>query len=85
MGVLPLEFKEGDSARSLGIGGDEEYDILGLADLRPRQEVTLEVRRKDGSRQEVRLLCRIDTSVEVEYYRHGGILPYVLRQILAGS
>jgi aconitate hydratase len=85
MGVLPLEFTEGDSARSLGIGGGEEYDILGLEDLRPRQEVTMVIRRKDGSRQEVRLLSRIDTPVEVEYYRHGGILPYVLRELIAGK
>jgi aconitate hydratase len=85
MGVLPLEFREGDSAQSLGIEGGEEYDILGLADLSPRQEVTLVVTRKDGSRQEVRLLSRIDTAVEVEYYRHGGILPYVLRELIAGK
>jgi aconitate hydratase len=85
MGVLPLEFMEGDSARSLGIEGHEEYDILGLDDIKPRQEVTLVVRRRDGTRQEVRLRSRIDTAVEVEYYRHGGILPYVLRGLIAGK
>ena len=84
MGVAPLQFKGGDSVQSLGIKGDEEFDVLGLAgDLKPQQDVTLVIRRKDGSRQEVKVLLRIDTPIEVDYYRHGGIMPYVLRDLLA--
>jgi aconitate hydratase len=84
MGVAPLQFKGADSVQSLGIKGDEEFDVVGLAgDLRPQQDVTLVIRRKDGSRQEVRMLLRIDTPIEVDYYRHGGIMPYVLRDLLA--
>lgn len=80
MGVLPLQFREGDSARSLGLQGDEWFDIPDLDNIQPQQEVTLIIHRQDGSRQEVRLRCRIDTAIEVDYYRHGGILPYVLRK-----
>ena len=84
MGVAPLQFKGADSVQSLGIKGDEEFDVVGLAgDLRPQQDVTLVIRRKDGSRQEVKMLLRIDTPIEVDYYRHGGIMPYVLRDLLA--
>jgi len=84
MGVAPLQFKGGDTVQSLGIKGDEEFDVVGLAgDLRPQQDVTLVIRRKDGSRQEVKVLLRIDTPIEVDYYRHGGIMPYVLRDLLA--
>jgi aconitate hydratase len=84
MGVAPLQFKGADSVQSLGIKGDEEFDVVGLAgDLRPQQDVTLVIRRKDGTRQEVTVLLRIDTPIEVDYYRHGGIMPYVLRDLLA--
>ena len=84
MGVLPLQFKGDDSAESLGITGHEVYDISGLEDgIRPMQDVTLTIRRADGSRQDVQVLLRIDTPIEVEYYVHGGILPFVLRQLLA--
>jgi aconitate hydratase len=83
MGVLPLQFKGGDSADSLHIRGDEEFEIIVPDDLKPRQDITLVVRRKDGSRQEVTVLSRIDTAIEVDYYKHGGILPYVLRDLLA--
>jgi aconitate hydratase len=83
MGVLPLQFMGKDSAHSLNIRGDEEFDILGLDDLRPQQEITLVVKRADGSRQEAVLRSRIDTPIEVDYYRHGGILPFVLRELLA--
>ncbi len=84
MGVAPLQFKGADSVQSLGIKGEEEFDVVGLAgDLRPQQDVTLVIRRKDGSRQEVKVLLRIDTPIEVDYYRHGGIMPYVLRDLLA--
>ena len=84
MGVLPLQFKGGDSVEALGIRGDEEFDVVGLENIRPQMDVMLVIGRSDGSRQEVPLLCRIDTPVEVDYYRHGGILPYVLRALMAG-
>ncbi|MHB8881215.1 MAG: aconitate hydratase AcnA [Thermodesulfovibrionales bacterium] len=83
MGVLPLQFRNDDSAASLGIRGDEEFDIIGLDDLRPQQEITLLIRRSDGTEQTTTVLSRIDTPVEVDYYRQGGILPCVLRELLA--
>jgi aconitate hydratase len=84
MGVLPCQFKEGDGAQSLGLDGTETFDLVGLADgLRPRAEVTLVVHRADGSTQEAPVIVRIDTPIEVDYYLHGGILQYVLRQLLA--
>jgi aconitate hydratase len=80
MGVLPLTFQEGMDRRKLGITGEEIIDIVGLeAGLSPRMELTLVVHRPDGSERRVPVLCRIDTFDEVAYYRHGGILPYVLR------
>ncbi len=83
MGVLPLQFPEGVTAASLGIGGTETFDLLGLGGtLRPRQEILLTVRRSDGAESQTSLRLRIDTPIEVDYYRHGGILPYVLRQLL---
>ena len=85
MGVLPLQFKGNDSVESLGIKGDETFDVVGLDDLRPQQDIELIIIRKDGSRQEVTLLSRIDTPIEVDYYRHGGILSYVLRELLAAA
>ena len=84
MGVLPLQFKNGDSVQSLEITGNERFDICGLDNLKPQQDITLIIRRKDGSQQTVELLCRIDTAIEIDYYRHGGILPYVLRELLNG-
>ncbi|NLY33398.1 MAG: aconitate hydratase AcnA [Alcaligenaceae bacterium] len=84
MGVLPLQFKGNDSAQSLGITGDETYDISGLEEgIKPQQDVVLTVHRPDGSKQDIPVLLRIDTPVEVEYYQHGGILPFVLRQLLS--
>ncbi len=83
MGVLPLQFQAGDSVESLGIRGDEEFDIPGMADLRPGQDVTVVIRRRDGSSEEAVLKVRIDTPVEVDYFRHGGILPCVLRGLVA--
>ena len=84
MGVLPLQFKGSDSVQSLGITGEETYDIQGLgADFKPQQEVTLVIHGKDGKTQRVPVLLRIDTPIEVDYYKHGGILPYVLRSLLA--
>ncbi|WP_298289492.1 aconitate hydratase [Thiomonas sp.] len=83
MGVLPLQFQGSDSWESLGIKGDETFD-LDLGDtLRPQQDAVLTIHRKDGSRQRVSLKLRIDTPIEVDYYQHGGILPFVLRQLLA--
>ncbi|MCB5362233.1 aconitate hydratase AcnA [Pusillimonas sp. CC-YST705] len=84
MGVLPLQFKGEDSVQSLGIVGTEIFDITGLEEqIRPQQDVLLHIRRPDGSVQQVALLLRIDTATEVDYYLHGGILPYVLRELLA--
>ncbi|HEY8555511.1 MAG TPA: aconitate hydratase AcnA, partial [Burkholderiales bacterium] len=86
MGVVPLQFKGSDSLQSLGIKGDEEFDILGLeGDIKPQQDVVLVIKRKNGSTQRVNLLLRIDTAIEVDYYRHGGILPYVLREIVQAA
>ena len=85
MGVLPLQFIGDDSAASLGLRGDERFDITGLAGgLSPMQTVALVITRADGERDECALLCRIDTPIEVSYYRAGGILPFVLEQLLGG-
>ncbi|KWE90003.1 aconitate hydratase AcnA [Burkholderia territorii] len=84
MGVLPLQFKGADSVQSLGITGEETYDIEGLGDdFKPQQDVTLVIRRKNGETTRVPVLLRIDTPIEVDYYKHGGILPFVLRSLLA--
>ena len=84
MGVLPLQFKAGESADSLGLTGNETFDVLGINnELKAQQDVTLRVTYADGKSKDVIALCRIDTPIEVEYYRHGGILPYVLREILS--
>ncbi len=85
MGVLPLQFKEGESARSYNLDGTETFDLTGLetSEIKPRQNVTLKIHRADGSEDEATLTLRIDTPIEVEYYRHGGILPYVLRELLS--
>jgi aconitate hydratase len=84
MGVLPLQFLGDDSVTTLGITGDETFDLKGLeGNLRPQQEVTLVIHRANGESREVKVLLRIDTPIEVDYYKHGGILPFVLRQLLA--
>jgi aconitate hydratase len=84
MGVLPLQFKEGTSAQSLKLDGSETYDIVGLGDdLKPQQDLTLRIHRADGKSEDVPVRCRIDTPIEIDYYQHGGILPYVLRQLVA--
>jgi len=84
MGVLPLQFKGSDSAQSLNITGKETFDISGLEQgIKPMQDVTLTIHRPDGSKQDVTVTLRIDTPIEVDYYKHGGILPFVLRQLLA--
>jgi aconitate hydratase A / 2-methylisocitrate dehydratase len=98
MGVLPCQFKEGTNAASLNLDGTETFDITGLLpsdygsdgsghhfEVTPRQDVTLTIHRADGSVDKVPLTLRIDTPIEIDYYLHGGILPYVLRQLLAGT
>ena len=82
MGVLPLQFKAGQSWEALGLKGDELIDIIPAADLAPQSDARLVITSADGSKKEVRLTLRIDTPIEVEYFRAGGILPYVLRQLL---
>jgi aconitate hydratase len=85
MGVLPLQFMPGESRRSHGLDGTETFDISGIADsLAPGQEIAVRVRRADGSEASFTARCRIDSQIEVEYYRHGGILPMVLRKLVAG-
>ena len=81
MGVLPLTFKEGTTRHSLGLDGTETIDILGLEQLSPRMDMQMVIHRADGQTMTVPLLCRVDTADEVEYYRNGGILHYVLRQM----
>jgi aconitate hydratase len=83
MGVLPLQFQGDASWQSLGLTGEELIDIEPDPQLRPQSQAAMTIRRPDGSRQEVKLTLRIDTPIEVDYYRHGGILPYVLRQLLS--
>jgi aconitate hydratase len=83
MGVLPLQFKNGESAQSLGIVGDETFDIEGLArGITPQQDITLRITRSNGEQRSVVLEVRVDTSIEAEYIRHGGILPYVFRDLM---
>ena len=83
MGVLPLTFKDGMDRKSLGLTGEEVLDILGLEDLSPRMDLDLVIHRPDGTTDTVKVLCRVDTLDEVAYYRHGGILHYVLRGMAA--
>jgi aconitate hydratase len=83
MGVLPLQFLGADSAASLGITGEEEISISGLDDIKPQQELTLLIRYKNGEKKEIKVRSRIDTPIEVDYYKHGGILPYVLRELIS--
>jgi aconitate hydratase len=83
MGVLPLQFKDGDTRETLGLTADDTFSIRGLADLVPGQDITVEVTRADGTSFSFTALCRIDTANEMEYYRHGGILHYVLRKLAA--
>jgi aconitate hydratase len=85
MGVLPLQFKGSDSVESLGIKGDEEFDVLLGDEIKPQQDATLVIRGKDGKERKVTVQLRIDTAIEVDYYKHGGILPFVLRDLLAAA
>jgi aconitate hydratase len=84
MGVLPLQFKDGTGAQTLALDGTEVFDVIGLDEkVKPQQDLTLRITRADGTKMEVPVACRIDTPIEVDYYAHGGILPFVLRQLLA--
>ncbi|MBT3552250.1 MAG: aconitate hydratase AcnA [Rhodospirillaceae bacterium] len=84
MGILPLQFKDGTTRKTLGLDGTEVFDITGIKDgIDPRMDVACRITRADGSSEDIALLCRIDTADEVEYYRHGGILQYVLRRLKA--
>ncbi|MEO8035971.1 MAG: aconitate hydratase, partial [Acidobacteriota bacterium] len=84
MGVLPLQFEEGTNALTLGLDGTEIYDVTGVATgLRPRQRATVVIHRKNGQTENVPVIVRIDTPIEVDYYQHGGILPFVLRQLIS--
>src|ERR1051325_4335497 len=84
MGVLPLQFKEGTTAQTLKLDGSELFDLLGLgANLKPQQDLTLRIKRASGQIEDVPVRCRIDTPIEIDYYQHGGILPFVLRQLVA--
>src|SRR5262249_50104946 len=83
MGVLPLPFKPGESRESLGLSGRETYDIVGIGgELKPQQELTVSVRREDGTSFEFTAIARLDSNIDVTYYRNGGILQAVLRRLL---
>ncbi|MBD60011.1 MAG: aconitate hydratase, partial [Citromicrobium sp.] len=81
MGVLPLQFKDGDTRETLGLTSTDSFTIRGLADLKPAQDVTVDVTREDGSTFSFTAKCRIDTENELDYYRNGGILQYVIRKL----
>ncbi|HEY5297369.1 MAG TPA: aconitate hydratase [Verrucomicrobiae bacterium] len=84
MGVLPLQFKDGVTAQTLKLDGTETYDIAGLgANLKPQQDLTLKITRANGQTENISVICRIDTPIEIDYYQHGGILPFVLRQLVS--
>jgi aconitate hydratase len=83
MGVLPLQFKNGETRLSLGLTGDDSFTVRGVGQLKPRQDVEVEVTRKDGSKFSFTARCRIDTATELEYFMSGGILQYVLRKLAA--
>jgi aconitate hydratase len=86
MGVLPCQFQEDTNAASLRLDGSERFDLLGVeSGIEPRQDVTLVIHRASGAVEEIPITLRIDTPIEVDYYRHGGILPFVLRQLLSGT
>jgi aconitate hydratase len=86
MGVLPLQFEEGTSAQTLGLDGSETFAVFGLSkEVKPREKLTLRITKADGAVRDVPVILRIDTPIEVEYYRHGGILPFVLRELMVAA
>ncbi len=86
MGVLPLQFKDGMTRKTLNLTGAETFAFTGLSTgIRPRMDVPVRISRPDGSHQDIAVTCRIDTLDEVEYFRHGGILPYVLRNLMKAA
>jgi aconitate hydratase len=85
MGVLPLQYKDGQTAESLGLTGRETFDIVIDDNLKPRQDITIKITSEDGATRDITLWCRIDTPVEIDYYRNGGILQFVLRQLAKES
>ena len=86
MGVLPLQFPTGMDDQTLGLTGEETFSINGLSnELQPGQNLKMTIHRKDNTEEKIDLIVRIDTAIEVDYYRHGGILKYVLRSLLSGS
>ena len=85
MGVLPLMFTGGQNRESLGLDGSETFDISGVTELKPRMELDCTINRADGSKEQIKLLCRIDTLDEVDYYKNGGILQYVLRNMMKAA
>ncbi|HEY5899656.1 MAG TPA: aconitate hydratase, partial [Burkholderiales bacterium] len=82
MGVLPLQFTGNDSAATLGLKGDETIDVVMAGDIHPQQELRLRIHYADGRVAEIPVKSRIDTAIEVDYYKHGGILPFVLRELI---
>ena len=85
MGVLPCQFEQGTTAKTLRLDGSERFDLELAGELSPRQSAALHITRSDGQRESISVLVRIDTPIEVAYYRAGGILPYVLDRLLEGS
>jgi aconitate hydratase len=85
MGVLPLMFKPGESTQSLGLDGSETYTIEGMHSMTPRKSVTLHAVKANGETISFEAIARLDTDVDVSYFAHGGILPYVLRKLMAES
>ena len=85
MGIVPFVFEEGTSWQTLGLKGDETVTIKGLANVQPRQKMQLEIKSADGSVKNVPVLCRIDTLDEIEYFKNGGILHYVLRNLASAA
>ena len=83
MGVIPLQFKEGESWQTLGLDGTETIDIEGVTEITPRAQVTVKITRADGTVLPIETLCRIDTANELDYFKNGGILHYVLRSLVA--
>jgi aconitate hydratase len=84
MGVLPIQYKKGDNAERLGLTGNEVLTISGIAnDLKPLKEILVIVKKEDGKEFKFQAIARLDSDIEIEYFRHGGILQYVLRQFLA--